>query len=87
MELYRISSSRARFFVGIPAVCALAGAWLGAFVIPLDWHRDWQLWPVPCVYGAIGGKSLGTLIITVLGQLAPKYTEAEAHKNAKKKHQ
>nr|CAD7202382.1 unnamed protein product [Timema douglasi] len=26
----------------------LFGTWLGAFVIPLDWDRPWQAWPVPC---------------------------------------
>lgn len=31
------------------------GTWLGAIVIPLDWDRPWQEWPVPCCIGAIGG--------------------------------
>ena len=33
----------------------LLGAWLGAFVIPLDWDRPWQEWPVPCCVGALMG--------------------------------
>lgn len=33
----------------------LFGAWLGAFVIPLDWDRPWQVWPVPCCVGALMG--------------------------------
>ena len=24
------------------------GAWIGAIVIPLDWDRPWQKWPIPC---------------------------------------
>jgi hypothetical protein len=27
--------------------------WAGSVVIPLDWNRDWQKWPVPnCISGA-----------------------------------
>lgn len=33
----------------------LFGTWLGAFVIPLDWDRPWQEWPVPCCVGALMG--------------------------------
>jgi len=24
-------------------LCSVAGAWLGAFPIPLDWDRPWQV--------------------------------------------
>lgn len=34
------------------------GAWLGAFVIPLDWSRPWQRWPVPCCFGAISALAV-----------------------------
>ena len=34
---------------------ASLGAWCGAMVIPLDWDRPWQKWPVPCVAGAVAG--------------------------------
>lgn len=33
----------------------LLGTWLGAIVIPLDWDRPWQAWPIPCVTGALLG--------------------------------
>lgn len=33
----------------------LVGAWLGAVVIPLDWDRPWQVWPIPCCSGALMG--------------------------------
>lgn len=29
--------------------------WLSAFVLPLDWNRPWQAWPIPCVVGALVG--------------------------------
>lgn len=41
--------------------CTMLGAWLGAFVIPLDWSRDWQAWPIPCCMGALVGTSVGQL--------------------------
>lgn len=30
-----------------------AGAWASSVVIPLDWNRAWQKWPVPNVIGAL----------------------------------
>jgi len=33
------------------AIGALAGALAGATVIPLDWDRWWQKWPIPCIIG------------------------------------
>lgn len=45
--------------------CTMLGAWLGAFVIPLDWGRDWQAWPVPCCMGALVGTSVGQLVSLV----------------------
>lgn len=33
----------------------ILGAWLGAVVIPLDWNRPYQKWPIPCCIGAMGG--------------------------------
>ena len=33
----------------------LLGTWLGAFVLPLDWDRPWQAWPIPCIAGALLG--------------------------------
>ncbi|KAL1459362.1 hypothetical protein WDU94_011349 [Cyamophila willieti] len=42
--------------------CTMLGAWLGAFVIPLDWNRDWQAWPIPCCIGALVGTGVGQLV-------------------------
>ncbi|KAG0375284.1 hypothetical protein BGX24_009317 [Mortierella sp. AD032] len=41
---------------------AIFGAWLGSIVIPLDWDRPWQAWPVPCVLGAFLFYCIGTLV-------------------------
>ncbi|XP_028177917.1 phosphatidylinositol-glycan biosynthesis class F protein [Ostrinia furnacalis] len=47
------------------SLLAVAGAWLGAVVIPLDWNTPWQQWPIPCYLGAIGGYLLSN-VLTVL---------------------
>jgi len=48
-----------------PAVSSILGAWLGAFVIPLDWDRPWQVWPLSCTYGSVLGYILGILVSLV----------------------
>ncbi|OAD56239.1 Phosphatidylinositol-glycan biosynthesis class F protein [Eufriesea mexicana] len=40
----------------------LLGTWLGAIVIPLDWDRPWQVWPIPCVLGALLGYTVAHFI-------------------------
>jgi len=40
---------------------AMVGAWVGAWTIPLDWDRPWQIWPIPCALGAVGGYGIGLL--------------------------
>uniref|UniRef100_A0A060T8U2 Glycosylphosphatidylinositol anchor biosynthesis protein 11 n=1 Tax=Blastobotrys adeninivorans TaxID=409370 RepID=A0A060T8U2_BLAAD len=42
------------------------GAWLGAIVIPLDWDRPWQRWPLPIVGGAYLGTAIGTIVGVVV---------------------
>lgn len=44
----------------------LLGAWLGAVVIPLDWDRPWQVWPVPCCLGALAGNILANSVNIIL---------------------
>lgn len=41
---------------------ALLGTWLGAIVIPLDWDRPWQAWPIPCVIGALLGYMIAHFV-------------------------
>lgn len=49
-----------------PVIGTIIGAWCGAFVIPLDWDRPWQEWPIPCSVGAVLGCSIGHLILAGL---------------------
>lgn len=44
----------------------LFGAWLGAVVIPLDWDRPWQVWPIPCSLGAVAGYVVSQLFLLSL---------------------
>jgi len=46
-------------------ILTLVGAWLGAFPIPLDWDRDWQVWPISCCLGAVCGSVLSNMLGTV----------------------
>lgn len=43
----------------------ILGTWLGATVIPLDWDHPWQVWPVPCVIGALLGYLIAHFITLV----------------------
>uniref|UniRef100_A0A3P8NDN5 Phosphatidylinositol glycan anchor biosynthesis, class F n=1 Tax=Astatotilapia calliptera TaxID=8154 RepID=A0A3P8NDN5_ASTCA len=43
----------------ITVACTLVGAWVGAFPIPLDWDRPWQVWPVSCSLGSLFGYLTG----------------------------
>lgn len=43
----------------ITVACTLVGAWIGAFPIPLDWDRPWQVWPVSCSFGSLFGYLTG----------------------------
>ncbi|KAF6207626.1 hypothetical protein GE061_016073 [Apolygus lucorum] len=43
----------------------IAGAWVGAAYIPLDWDRAWQAWPITCSFGALIGNILGYMFILV----------------------
>ncbi|KAI9361318.1 GPI biosynthesis protein Pig-F [Pilaira anomala] len=51
------------------AICALSGAWIGAIVLPLDWDRDWQAWPISCVISTYVGHSVGVLAALVWSSL------------------
>uniref|UniRef100_A0A2D4FWQ0 Phosphatidylinositol-glycan biosynthesis class F protein n=1 Tax=Micrurus corallinus TaxID=54390 RepID=A0A2D4FWQ0_MICCO len=49
----------------ITTICSVMGAWLGAFPIPLDWDRPWQVWPISCSLGATFGYMAGLLIASL----------------------
>ncbi|XP_032039904.1 phosphatidylinositol-glycan biosynthesis class F protein isoform X1 [Aythya fuligula] len=46
----------------ITTTCSILGAWFGAFPIPLDWDRPWQVWPISCSLGATFGYVAGLII-------------------------
>ncbi|XP_074845744.1 GPI ethanolamine phosphate transferase, stabilizing subunit [Carettochelys insculpta] len=46
----------------ITTMCSIVGAWIGAFPIPLDWDRPWQIWPISCSLGATFGYVAGLII-------------------------
>jgi hypothetical protein len=45
---------------------ACAGAWLGAFPLPLDWDGQMQIFPLPNLLGACAGFLAG-LVFAVVG--------------------
>uniref|UniRef100_A0A6B2LR49 Phosphatidylinositol-glycan biosynthesis class F protein n=1 Tax=Arcella intermedia TaxID=1963864 RepID=A0A6B2LR49_9EUKA len=49
----------------VSAVGTLVGCWLGALPIPLDSDRPWQVWPISCTYGALGGFYLSHIVFFV----------------------
>ncbi|KAK9768895.1 Glycosylphosphatidylinositol (GPI) anchor assembly protein [Basidiobolus ranarum] len=52
-------------FAFYPLVSGVFGAWLGAIVIPLDWDRPWQAWPIPCVLGSLLGYTIGIFLALI----------------------
>ena len=58
----------------VPALLTMIGAWMGAFTLPLDWERWWQEWPLPCMFGAIGGYVAG-IIMSIMYAYRPKWTQ------------
>ncbi|XP_063858306.1 phosphatidylinositol-glycan biosynthesis class F protein-like [Scylla paramamosain] len=40
----------------VKSFAVLVATWAGAFPIPLDWDRPWQVWPLTCSIGAILGE-------------------------------
>lgn len=63
--LYKSPENPLESSLCISCVCSILGAWLGAFPIPLDWDRPWQVWPVSCVIGNLIGYVVGLVISTV----------------------
>lgn len=49
---------------GIIAQAVLLFAWGSAIVVPLDWDRPWQKWPVPGIMGACVGAAVGHALHT-----------------------
>ncbi|CCK73010.1 mannose-ethanolamine phosphotransferase GPI11 KNAG_0M01570 [Huiozyma naganishii CBS 8797] len=46
-----------KYFIAI-----VVGGWISCIVIPLDWDRDWQAWPIPVIVGTYLGAFVGYTI-------------------------
>lgn len=77
--VYKSFQDCPEYYVLLTGVTALVGAWLGAFVIPLDWDRWWQVWPISCVLGNQGGYCFGLIISAV--QILMSSGAKKVHKN------
>ncbi|CAK8686234.1 unnamed protein product [Clavelina lepadiformis] len=53
-------------FIYIQTLGVVLGSWASAIVIPLDWDRPWQTWPIPCVVGCITGYLCAVMVSCVL---------------------
>ena len=59
-------------------LCSIAGSWLGAWVVPLDWNASWQRWPIPCFLGAVAGNLAGSAwVVRWLGRAQHKQEEQD----------
>lgn len=56
------AKSREEFWMRNLAWGTIAGAWLGAIPIPLDWDRWWQRWPITCLVSALIGAGLSVIV-------------------------
>ncbi|SAM06262.1 hypothetical protein [Absidia glauca] len=57
--LHHSPTTTSEIYAYTQALGALIGAWLGAIVLPLDWERDWQEWPISCVISTFLGHLVG----------------------------
>ena len=55
-------SNQIEQFLYYQTLGVIAGSWASAVVIPLDWDRDWQIWPIPCVMGCLIGYVAAVVI-------------------------
>lgn len=54
-------------YVQINAMVCLFGAWISSIVVPLDWDRYWQTYPIPNVCGAIIGMAVSNSYWLLMG--------------------
>ncbi|CAG8648995.1 11044_t:CDS:2 [Funneliformis mosseae] len=53
-------------------VGTIIGAWAGAIVIPLDWDRPWQVWPISCVLSSYIGHVVGSILSLIVCYFNPE---------------
>lgn len=59
LDLGKLVAEQYLDFLMCAAIGAVLGAWSASVVMPLDWDRSWQLYPIPNVVGAVSGHLLG----------------------------
>ncbi|PVU92356.1 hypothetical protein BB559_003752 [Furculomyces boomerangus] len=59
---------------------SLLGSWLSAFVIPLDWDRPWQKWPIPGFLGAHFGYLISIVLFLILSGTIKEYHKQKGSK-------
>ncbi|CAO3619261.1 unnamed protein product [Cunninghamella blakesleeana] len=52
-------SNTTEIYAYTQVICVLIGSWIGAIVLPLDWERDWQVWPISSVISTFLGNFVG----------------------------
>jgi len=69
MFFEQICSNQIQEYLLWSAYGTFLGAWLGAIVIPLDWDRWWQRYPIPCAFGSTFGFLAGLAFAWLRTQL------------------
>lgn len=67
------------------ALGALIGAWAGSVVVPLDWDRDWQAYPIPNVVGAFAGFTIANTRTLSAALFGLTMSETSSERSSEKK--
>ena len=59
--------SREAVLLSRSAMGVLLGGWAASVVVPLDWEREWQVFPTPALVGALAGLAITALPVWVGG--------------------
>ena len=70
ISIHRVENTNEQH-VRVITMVTVFGAWLGAWVIPLDWDRPWQQWPLPCVLGSFFAWSLAQICAPIYFYFKP----------------
>ncbi|KAG4074073.1 hypothetical protein HA402_014278 [Bradysia odoriphaga] len=70
-------------YIQYNATACLFGAWISSIVVPLDWDRDWQTYPIPNVCGAMMGMAVSNGYWLLIG-IGSRFTRIEKLMNRQK---
>uniref|UniRef100_A0AC35FB12 Glycosylphosphatidylinositol anchor biosynthesis protein 11 n=1 Tax=Panagrolaimus sp. PS1159 TaxID=55785 RepID=A0AC35FB12_9BILA len=77
-------STKSQYHTLRSSIGVIIGAWLGAFVIPLDWDRWWQEWPLPCLFFGFAGFVFGLCESFIELQITPPSKRREKYSKNEK---